>query len=130
VSLTVADASGTSAVSVPIEVATGGARPASLQFDLEFPSDALVVQAVDAGTAALAADKEVEFSAPQAGVLRVVISGMNDKEVSGQVAVARFVRAAGAASGTVALRAVRIVAASPESESLPVRSDVAHVTLQ
>ena len=103
IGLTLGSASGapSGTVDIPVTLATNGTSPSTLTMDITFDSSALTVSTVTAGAAATAASKDVSFNVPSAGLLKIVVAGINSSVMSdGALATIQFQIQAGATVGS------------------------------
>jgi len=97
----------------------GSTAISATQFDLLFDSAQLSVVSVTAGTAAVAAAKEVAHAVVVGGH-RVLVFGFNQNVInSGQLAVIRFHLAAGASGGTLPITVSNFSSSTPGGMSAP-----------
>lgn len=111
---------GTLDVTVPVRLASTGAQVAGLNFDLSFDATALTLRDVTLGPAGSAAGKSVAFSQPAAGVVRIIVFGINQTAIGdGEVVTVHFDVSASAAPGVTALTLSNAVATDPSGGSIP-----------
>ncbi len=114
-----APAPGAGYIAVPISLAPGtDERVASLQFDMAFDGTAFQVDSIKPGPSALNASKDVMFSVPDNGTVRVIVAGLNQNVVGeGVIATVYLTRTTGdAALPTVGLSS--IIVSDPTGEGL------------
>jgi len=84
-------------VTLQVTLTSDGAQLAALGANIGYDITALEYQTVTAGTAAIAAKKDVKISSPSPGMLRLGILGVNSSSIgNGIVAVMTFSKKLGA----------------------------------
>lgn len=107
---------------IPVSLIKGaGESVAAVQFDLTFDAAVLSVQSVAAGTAAVAAGKDVTYSEVDTGTIRIIVSGLNMNAVpDGTVAYVEFAVASSAEPAFYPVAPVALLASDPLGVSIPV----------
>lgn len=107
-------------VAVPIEFAPDTAAGASgLQFDLQFDPAQFEIDSVTAGDAAVQGDKDVMWSEPAAGQLRVLVAGMNQTTIPEGTVVSVYLVPMSASNVSEPCGFVAGVASGPYGEDVP-----------
>jgi len=111
---------GSTGINIPISIDTGGLDVAAVNFNLTYDASKLVFQSISAGSSATQAGKSLESNAETAGVVKVVIYGLNQTAVgNGVLANAVFAIKGDAAAGTTSLDLVELTAAAPDASEAP-----------
>lgn len=114
-------------VAVPIEFAPDTALGASgLQFDLQFDPSQFEIDSVTAGNAAIQGDKDVMWSEPATGQLRVLVAGMNQTTVPEGMVVSVYLVPLSASNVSEPCVFVAGVASGPFGEDVPLLVPVAN----
>lgn len=92
-----------------------------MNFDINFDANKLDVQSVSIGAAAQSAQKTLNYSQPQSGVVRIIIFGLNRNVIpDGRVAELEFSIKATAEAGDAVLSLTNVVVSSPDAQKLPI----------
>jgi hypothetical protein len=112
---------GQTGVRVPVTLSPGaGEAVAGMQFDVMYAAAVFPVVQAAAGPVAEAAGKQVFWSAPEAGRIRVVVAGLNQNAMAGGVAVNLLFSIAEDAPENAYLVALgNVLLAAPDGKSVP-----------
>lgn len=93
---------------------------ASLQFDIQFDSQSLSVDAIQVGEAAQNANKTLSTSTLNPGHMRVIIAGFNQNAIANGSVARVYVTVGQVPDGTYPLDLINAILSTPGGQSVPV----------
>ncbi|MGA1871172.1 MAG: cohesin domain-containing protein [bacterium] len=118
-------------VTVSVDFTTEeGENVAAIQLDIGYDAENLSFKEVSAGQAALDADKQVSYSTPSAGLIRIVSFGLNQNTFAeGTIATISFDIPFTASAGVVDLTLSNVTASDIEAEMIAVSIVAGSITI-
>ncbi len=116
-------------VDIPIIFRSSTTAVSSMQFDLNFPLG-MRITSVDAGPAATAAGKSVQFSVINSGS-RVLAFGLNQTPIgTGTVAILHFAIDVSATPGTKIIQVLNLAGSTPAGTGVPLIGKSGSITIE